>query len=509
MKYIRGNDRNQIALIPTSLDAAIDADNEVRIIDLFVDSLDLSKMNFRLDFTENGPPAYHPCDLLKLFLYGYLNKVRSSRALEKECKRNLEVMWLLKSLTPDHNTIANFRKDNKAAIREVFKSTVQIAKHFHLIGGKLVAGDSTKIRAQNSKKNNFNKKKIERHLEYIENNLSKYNEELAHADGDKKKEIQDKIDKYNNRKDDYQNLDRELDTTGEKQISTSDPDSRNIMIRNHISEVSYCVQTTVDAKNNIPVDYKLSNQNDSKAMGYMLKRAVNIIGHNNFTALYDKGYHTGSELKTAQDLGVKTIVAIPQANTNRSPDPSYNSSEFLYNDKEDTYSCPKNQILKSSGTWYKVKSGANVKHYRTKACKDCNVRALCTAAKSGGRLISRSEFYEQYKINQQLVDLNPLLYKKRQAIVEHPYGTIKRQWGFDHIITKKGMDRAAADVGFIFTAYNLRRLFNILPVNQLKKYLIERPLFLTPYIVQINVNLASLKALFFKPNYTLLKINIA
>jgi transposase len=159
MRYIQGNDRDQIALIPTSLNAAIDSDNEVRIIDLFVDSLDLLEMKFRLDFGENGRPAYHPSDLLKLYIYGYLNKVRSSRDLEKECKRNLEVMWLLKSLCPDHNTISNFRRDHKKAIKNVFKATVQIAKNFDLIGGKLIAGDSTKMRAQNSKKNNYNQRK--------------------------------------------------------------------------------------------------------------------------------------------------------------------------------------------------------------------------------------------------------------------------------------------------------------------------------------------------------------
>jgi transposase len=184
MKYIKGNDRGQIALIPTSLEEAIDEDNEVRIIDLFVDSLDLAAMAFRLDYGENGRPAYHPSDLLKLFLYGYLNKTRSSRDLERACHINIEVMWLMKSLSPDHNTIANFRKDNPKAIKKVFRSAVELAKNFDLIGGKLIAGDSTKLRAQNSKKKNYNKKKIDRQLEYIDSRLSHYNKLLAEADGD-------------------------------------------------------------------------------------------------------------------------------------------------------------------------------------------------------------------------------------------------------------------------------------------------------------------------------------
>ena len=166
MKFITGQDRLQTQLFPVSLDATIDKDNEVRIIDLFVDSLRIKDFGFRVDFPENGRPAYHPADLLKLYIYGYMNKVRSSRDLEKECKRNIEVIWLLKNLRPDHNTISNFRRDNPKAIKKVFRQTVKMAIHFNLIGGTLVAGDSTKLRAQNSKKNNFNEKKIARHLEY-------------------------------------------------------------------------------------------------------------------------------------------------------------------------------------------------------------------------------------------------------------------------------------------------------------------------------------------------------
>ncbi len=198
MKFIQGHNRNQIHLFPVSLDQSIDPENEVRIIDLFVESLSIKEYGFRTDFQGNGRPAYHPSDLLKLFIYGYLNKVRSSRDLEKECKRNIEVMWLLKCLRPDHNTIANFRRDNPKAIQKVFRATVEIARHFDLIGVKLidfvelvncsavssVAGDSTKLRAQNSKKNNFNQAKIDRHIAYIDNELEEYSRILSENDGD-------------------------------------------------------------------------------------------------------------------------------------------------------------------------------------------------------------------------------------------------------------------------------------------------------------------------------------
>jgi len=257
MKYIQGQNRTQTYLFPVSLDDAVEADNEVRLIDVFVDCLALESIGFQIDHGENGRPAYHPGDLLKLFIYGYMNKIRSSRRLEKECKRNIEVMWLLGSLHPDHNTISNFRRDNPKAIRKVFRETVKIAKHFNLIGGKLIAGDNTKFRAQNSKKNNLNKKKIDRHLEYIENKLQEYHEALAQSDGDNTEEIESEIEKQHQRAEGYREIENQLRESGEPQVSTSDPDSRQMIIRNNITEVAYNVQTTVDAKTKLLIDTRL------------------------------------------------------------------------------------------------------------------------------------------------------------------------------------------------------------------------------------------------------------
>ena len=474
MKFIQGHNRNQINLFPVSLDESIGVDNEVRIIDLFVDSLSVKDYGFRTDFIENGRPAYHPLDLLKLFIYGYLNKIRSSRDLEKECKRNIEVMWLLKLLTPDHNTISNFRRDNPKAIKKVFRATVQIAKHFDLIGGKLIAGDSTKLRAQNSKKNNYNQAKIDRHIAYIDNKLEEYTRALAEIDGDNQ-QLQDEIRKQLGRKDNYKRLEKQLKESGENQISLSDPESRQIMVRNNITEVAYNVQSTVDAKNNIPIDYKVTNENDSKAMGNMVQRAKSILRTNEFTVLYDKGFHTGSELKTAQDLGVETIVAIPGVpSTSQAPNPLFNCEFFKYNREDDTYTCPGGQVLRTNGSWYKQRtSTGNIswfKQYKTKACRKCPHRSQCTRSEKE-RLIQRSEYAEYYEANRTNVKEKEQLYKRRQAIVEHPYGTIKRQWGFSYILTKKGIDRAGSDVGFTFIAYNLRRIGNILTMEVLKEYL--------------------------------------
>ena len=471
MKFIIGQDRSQTHLFPLSLDQAIDPDNEVRLIDLFVDSMVLEDFGFDKQFVENGRPGYHPSDLLKLYIYGYLNKTRSSRDLEKESKRNIEVMWLLRCLHPDHNTISNFRRDNPKAIKKVFRETVRIAKHFNLIGGKLLAGDSSKFRAQNSKKNNFNKKKIERHVAYIDNKLDEYNKQLAKEDGDNKDRIQKEIEKHNHRKDKYKDLDNQLTESGESQVSTSDPESRQMMVRNNITEVTYNVQTSVDEKNCIPVDYEVTNTNDRKAMGNMLRRAKSILHTNEFTALYDKGYHTGRQLDIAERLGIETLVAVPAIpRSSQAPDPAYNVEHFKYSYQNNTYTCPQGSTLKTNGAWHQ-RPNYKFQLFKTPDCKNCPARPKCTKSVHNIKTIQRSEFMPAIERNRERVKEKKDEYRKRQAIVEHPYGTIKRQWGFSYIITKKGKNRASADIGLIFTAYNLRRIINILGFKTMRDYL--------------------------------------
>ena len=469
MKFIKGNDRNQITLFPTSIGAIIAEDNIVRALDIFVESLDLGSMGFKLDFPENGRPAYHPSTLLKLYIYGYMNKIRSSRMLERECSRNIELMWLLGQLAPDHNTINTFRKDNPKAIKRVFRATVKMAKNHELIGGTLLAGDSTKLRAQNSKKHNYNQKKIQRHIDYIDKKVAQYNQLLSEEDNDvDSQQIQQELDKQQKRKENYNQLKERLEATGEDQLSTSDPESRQMIIRNNITEVVYNLQSTVDAKHYIPIDYKVTNNNDTKAMGTMLRRAKTSVGTNQFTALYDKGYHTGSEIKTASDLGIETLVAIPRiGRASQAPDPKYNAEHFQYNHHRDTYLCPQGNPMVSNGSWYKSRN-YRFKQYKTKACKGCPVRAQCTTAKNG-KILQRSEFHTYVEQNAKRVANNKETYKKRQAIVEHSFGTIKRQWGFDHVMTKKTKQSAAADIGFIFIAYNLKRIWNSIGMNPFER----------------------------------------
>jgi len=470
MIFIEGQDRFQTCLFPTSLDASIDQNSEVRTIDLFVEALDMESLGFKTDFIENGRPSFNPKDLLKLFIYGYLNRIRSSRGLEKETKRNIELIWLLKNLSPDHNTINRFRKDNPKAIKKVFRRTVEIARNFDLIGGILLAGDGTKLRAQNSKKNNYNQKKIDRHLAYIESKLEEYHEALAIADGDQKHELKKKIAKQKDHQANYQKIEKQLKDTGEKQISTSDPESRQIMIRGIISEVAYNVQATVDAKHKLPIDYEVTNQNDSRAMGNMVRRAKTILGKNDFLILFDKGYHKGRELDAVQKLGITAHVSIPGIpKTSQAPNPAYNAENFDYHSGSDSYICPEGHTMYSSKRWYESPN-YRFKHYKTKACSTCQVRDECTISKNG-KVIHRSEYQHAVEQNKRNIENNPQLYRQRQSIVEHPFGTIKRQWGYDHIMTKKTKKHASADVGLIFIAYNLKRLFNILGPELLRQFL--------------------------------------
>jgi len=474
MKFITGTNRNQLPLFASSMDDAIAQDNQVRLIDLFVNSLKLSDFGFDFDFVENGRPAYHPSDLLKLFIYGYLNRMRSSRTLEKECTRNIELMWLLKGLVPDHNTISNFRTYNPKSIRRVFRATVNMATYFELIGGTLVAGDGTKLRAQNSKKNNFNPNKIERYIALIDAKLEEYNLALAKEDGDslEHQTIEKKVKKHQVQKKKYQQYQKEIDQKGITQISTSDPDSRQVITRNNIAEVAYNVQTTGDALHNIPIDFKLTNENDSKAMGGMVRRAKTILGHSDFTAIYDKGYHTGSEFDYADKLGVAVLVAIPGV-ASHAPDTAFDVEHFKYSKDTDSYTCPANEILTTNGNWYSKKNGKSItqmKHYKTNACMSCELFNKCTK-NARGRLIERSQHADLIFENKVRIENNYEIYRRRQAIVEHPYGVIKRQWDFYYIMTKKTIKHASADVGLIFTAYNLKRIFNLIDQNELKQYL--------------------------------------
>lgn len=472
MQFIQGKNRQQSVLFPQTLDEQIERHNDVRFIDLFVGSLNVNDFKFTTKLHCEGRPPYDPKDLLKLFIYGYLNSIRSSRGLEKQCRINIEVRWLLGELVPDHNTISNFRRDNEKAIRQVFRHTVSMAKNFDLIGGKLIAGDSTKLRAQNSKKNNFSENKIAQLQNYLESKVQEYTLALQEADDISRPGIEEKINLKTAQQEKYSQLSDQLHCTDQTQVSTSDPDSRLLVVANQ-SAVGYSIQTTVDEKHKITLDYKVTNENDSRALSTMVRRAQTIIGNKSFTGLYDKGYHTGIELKKINDHQFENIVVAVPNPTSYAPHPDYNYNQFTYNEKDDSYTCPEQHTLTSSGVWSIKESSHSsyrVKQYRTRACTDCPVRNLCTRNKNG-RVIERTEYHKYIEQNKTNLEANKSVYKSRQAIIEHTYGIIKRQWGYTYVCTKKGIKRASADVGLMFTALNLRRLINILGIDLFKTFL--------------------------------------
>jgi transposase len=474
MDFIQGKPRSQIVLFSTSLDERIESDNPVRVIDAFVESCKLEEFGFtHVRHATEGRPPYRPGDLLKLFIYGYLNRIRSSRALEKECKRNLELMWLLNELTPDHNTIANFRKDNSKAIKQVFRKMVTLCKKLDLIGGKVIATDGTKLRAQNSKKNNYNQKKINDHLKFIETRLHEYLDALDMADTAEsmgldpeidKEKIREKIARLNERKDQYKKLEEQLHASGQEQISTSDPESRKLPVRQRILEVCYNIQASVDDKNNLPIDFKTTNNNDTHALANMTARAKSILGHSEFTELADKGYHTGEEIRRCHEMGVDTMVAVPKTPvSSQAPDPSFNQDKFHYDKEQDIYICPAGQKLTTNGTWYHHHP-YKTKQYKTKACTGCLLKEKCTTSLKG-RLVERNENIEATQRNKKAIKQNRELYKRRQEIVEHPFGTMKRQWGFDYTLMK-GKRKVDGEVGLMFIAYLFTRLLTIMGPQQ-------------------------------------------
>jgi len=280
----------------------------------------------------------------------------------------------------------------------------------------------------------------------------------------KKKVIKVKIAKQKKHKKQYESLERQLKETGEQQISTSDPESRQLVIRGVVTEVCYNVQSTVDEKHKIPIDYQVTNSNDKQAMTAMVQEAIDIVGNNTFDVVFDKGYYTAEQIHNTQLLGVTTHVCIPNP-ASTAPDPRYNLSAFRYDKESDTYRCPAGETLRSNGNWYH-KRVYRVKQYKTKNCKTCLVKALCTKAKYQ-RIIERHEFADALEINRENISKTPEIYAQRQSIVEHPFGTMKRQWGFDHIMTKKTIKRASADVGLIFIAYNLKRIINTIGISRL------------------------------------------
>jgi transposase len=474
MEFISGKDRRQVEMY--NLDEEIEQDNTVRFVDAFVEKLDLTELGFVVnEIKSEGRPAFNPKVFLKIYLYGYLNGLRSSRRLEKECKRNIEMQWLTGKLIPNYHSIADFRKVNATALKNTFKLFVLFLKDADLITGKVIAVDGTKVRAHNSKKNNYNPKKIERHLKYIEEKTNEYLKQLDTNDSADESinvvAIKEKINRLKENKIKYEILSEKLEKSGEPQISTTDEDARALLVHGQVVEVSYNTQAAVDEKHKLVIATHTINKNDRNALSRISIEAKENINANNITVLSDKGYHNGREIQTCKDNDIDTICAQQIIiNTNeKGTTPEYLVTHFTYNKETDTYTCPQEETLTTTGTWHKKtreRDSHQFKKYRTPACKNCAVKSLCTGREKGGREIDRSEFADAVDENTARYNNNKDLYRKRQEINEHIFGTIKRQWGYNHT-NLKGLEKVNGEMALIMTVYNIKRTINILGIENL------------------------------------------
>ena len=482
MQFITGNNRQQTYF--STLEDQVAADNPVRLMDAFIDKLDLKKIGFSKTVHQSeGRPPYAPGVLLKLYLYGYLNKIRSSRKLERECSRNIELQWLLQSLQPNYHTIADFRKLHAQPLQSMFRLYVQFLGDAGLLGKTTIAVDGSKFKAVNSKKNNYNQKKIDKHQQFIRDKAEKYLQELDELDKQeqtggkddlqiKKEKITQGLAKLKERTIKYDTLQEKLNNTDDKQISTTDADSRSIIIVKNIVEVAYNVQNVVDDKHNLIVQTQATNTNDGKALhkaATQAKQNLQLEKQDTIMVLADKGYHTGAELQQCQQDNMITHVAYKEQPSVKHIATEFLSENFSYDKTTDSYTCPAGAVLTSLGTWHNKKGEANetsyrFKTYRTNACKTCALKHQCT--KLPKRIIHRSEYQDAVDINDNNIKKNPHYYKRRQAIVEHPFGTIKRHFGFTHTLLK-GLQKVNGEMNLIMLCYNFLRTKNILGFDKM------------------------------------------
>src|SRR5436190_7314544 len=489
MKTIQGTSRQQMQF--TSLDDLVATDNPVRILDAFVEKLDpiaigLSKLGIRLQriakqkTRPGGAPRFDDKLLLKLYLYGYLNRIRSSRKLERECNCNVELRWLMQELSPNYHTIADFRKSHSEALKNLFKLYVHFLDEMNLLGKQTLAVAGSKFRAVNSRKNNYNQKKIGKHQVMIEeraDNYLKEQDELDNLDSYRdenddsgpsyrKVEAEAALQRLMERKIKYDDLQQQLDNTEEKQIST-DIDSRALIINKNIVEVSYNTQSAVDAKHHLFVHAEATNTNDGKALHratVQAKENMNLKKEHTIDVLSDKGYHTGAELQQCHDDNIETYVAFKEQPSVKHLQKEFLSTQFIYNKEEDSYTCPAGETLISLGTGHYKKGDAGetsyrFKTYRTDGCKTCALKKHCT--KLNKRIIHRSEYQDAVEKNNENIRQNPDYYKRRQSICDHPFGTIKRQWGYTYTLVK-GLHKVNGEMNLIMLVYNIKRTLSLL-----------------------------------------------
>lgn len=470
MSYIKGQERNQSVLFPSTLDEYVAENNAVRAIAAFLGRLDFVKLKFvRGQAAETGRPGYDPRVLMGLFLWGHLNGIRSSRKLERECQRNLEVIWLCENLRPDFKTLADFRKDNGEGIKGVVVEFRRWCLAAGLYGQEIVAVDGSKFKAVNSKERNFTRKKLSQLMARERAKISAYLEAVAAADEAEGEEpelsaaqLQEKIAGLERYLAEHEELERELQASGESQVSLTDPDAK-LMKTARGSEVSYNVQTVVDSKHKLIVAYEVTNEgNDLGQLALMAQQAKEALQVEELTVLADGGYYEGNGLKECEQAGITAYVPQPQSREAKRRG-IFEQKQFRYDQQRDLYVCPQGEELRLRS---KTEArGKQFKVYKTKACVGCPRRAQCTTSKYGRKLVRW--------VDQEVIDRlqarnrgRPELLKLRKTLAEHPFGTIK--WGMNQgFFLLKGRRKVTTEFGLTVLSYNLKRVLNIMGVEQM------------------------------------------
>jgi len=467
--FVEGEDRTQSTLFPERLDDYIAEDNPVRVIEAFVDALDLNGLGFeRHQSRAMGRPPYDPATLLKLYIYGYLNRIQSSRRLERETHRNVEVMWLTQRLMPDHKTISDFRKDNGKAIVGVCREFVGVCRRLELFTQAVVAIDGSKFKAVNHRDKNFTEAKMKARQKRVEKSIARYLAALDEADRAqpsvpeaKVTGLQDKLTKLKEEMARLEELEKRRLNAPDKQLSLSDPDSRSMKTRG-TGIVGYNVQAAVEPEHHLIVAHEVTNVGSDRAqLAAMAERACAAMDTEELTAVADRGYFSGTQIVDCEEAGITTYVPKPLTSSGKKTG-RFTKQDFVYEPEHDQYRCPAGEAL----TWrfVSVEHGLNLNVYWATACKDCSIKAQCTTGPE--RRVKRWEREDVLDAMQARLDAAPEKMQLRRQTVEHPFGTLKAWMGATHFLTKT-LPRVSTEMSLHVLAYNMKRVMNLLGVGTL------------------------------------------
>ena len=488
--YVEGLSRSQTFLLPKTIEQYIEPDNPVRFIDAYVNTLDMEKLGFTHSTPQEfGRPSYNPKDLCKLYLYGGLNHIRSSRKLERECKTNLEAMWLLKGLAPDFKTIADFRKDNPQAIGALFKEFVAFLKDLSLYGAKQVTVDGTKLRAVNANDKAFTQRALAKRIKVMEKSVKHYLEELDAADKQETTDEQqavsessedakafevDKLAALLEKKEKSQEILSKMEKSGQKEVALTDPDCRQMMNHGRV-ESCYNMQAAVDSKNHLIVNYLVTNEaSDLNQLSGVAISAKETLDVEQIDCISDKGYFDFVEIKQCVDSGVTPYVAVKRSGSGGGlVSPEFTADKFIYDKGADVYVCPAGQrLFFQFGTF---QDGMDRRVYKCLkgVCSSCRFfMTKCTGNKRG-RLIWRWVHEAVVDDMRKRMRLHPEVMGERKKVVEHMFGTLKRAFGSPYLLLR-GLRKVSGEVGLLLFSYNLRRALNILGVEALIGALVKK-----------------------------------